>query len=368
MANNLNSKLTRVDEAIATMRQNLKISSNAPVEEVVNATNFALKDLMNIYIQENEPTEKDGIWLQTAPFDYDSVTIDERCHVKNTIDQKPGQHYASSSALAGFVQVGNYVYEAVDRQINKYDINTWAYEKIASLSASVSAFTITNNKMYITCVNLQHFYEVDLDTSEIVTLAQIPSNLTSTRTYCMGSVDNYVAIFGSSKGVIYNTITKEFTNMAAYPANSALVDSFNCHTLPNWCGNIITPGFGSNLYYASKICLFDPKTNTFSDQLPHASAYWPKPGSMTVIGNKLYILDIDNNARKLYEYDLKSQTVEQEFMNFAEYNCYYAKITNVNEQLVLFGGNYMNNEICLIAKDNSIYPDNTLVILQGKYK
>ena len=61
MANNLNSKLTRVDEAIATMRQNLKISSNAPVEEVVNATNFALKDLMNIYIQEDEPAQKDGI-------------------------------------------------------------------------------------------------------------------------------------------------------------------------------------------------------------------------------------------------------------------------------------------------------------------
>jgi hypothetical protein len=222
--------------------------------------------------------------------------------------------------------------------------------------------------MYITCINLQRFYEVDLDTLEIVTLAEIPANLTSTRTYCMGSIDNYVAIFGTSKGVIYNTITKEFTDMAAYPANAALVDSFNCHTLPNWCGKIITPGLGSNLYYASKICLFDPKTNTFSNPLPHAGAYWPKPGSMTVIGNKLYILDVDHTARMIYEYDLKNQTAEQEFMNLGEYNCYYAKITNANEQLVLFGGGYMNHDIYLIAKDTSVYPDNTLVILQGKYK
>ena len=88
---------------------------------------------------------------------------------------------------------------------------------------------------------------------------------------------------------------------------------------------------------------------------------------MTVIGNKLYIFDIDASARRIYEYDLKNQTVEQEFMNWGEYNCYYAKIATVNEQLVIFGGNYMNSDIYLIAKDNSVYPDNTLVILQGKF-
>lgn len=123
MANNLNSKLTRVDEAIATMRQNLKISSNAPVEEVVNATNFALKDLMNIYIQEDEPLEKDGIWLKTQPFDYDSVTIDEKCHIKGTLDGELGTHVNYGYANGpGVVCDQNYAYTIADKKVLRYDI------------------------------------------------------------------------------------------------------------------------------------------------------------------------------------------------------------------------------------------------------
>ena len=85
MSNNLNNKLSRVDEAIANMRVNLKIDASAPIEEVASTTSLRLKELLNIYVQETEPVNKDGIWFKMPSYSYESITIDENCSVADTI-------------------------------------------------------------------------------------------------------------------------------------------------------------------------------------------------------------------------------------------------------------------------------------------
>jgi hypothetical protein len=60
--NNLTSKLDRIDSAINTMREKLVMNSSASIEEIAEATD--LKPLSNIFIQENEPQNKNGIWIQ----------------------------------------------------------------------------------------------------------------------------------------------------------------------------------------------------------------------------------------------------------------------------------------------------------------
>ena len=76
MENGLDTKLSRVESTIGIMKANLRLSENEVIEKVAEATN--LHTLANIYIQENEPEAKDGIWIQANSEDvpYDTVKID----------------------------------------------------------------------------------------------------------------------------------------------------------------------------------------------------------------------------------------------------------------------------------------------------
>lgn len=363
MANNLNSKLTRVDEAIATMRQNLKISSNAPVEEVVNATNFALKDLMNIYIQENEPAEKDGIWLKTQPFDYDSVTIDEKCHIKGTLDGELGTHenYGYNNG-PGVVCDQNYAYTIVDKKVLRYDIkNNWEKEQIATtVYPSAAAIGLNNNILYIAYERRTPVEALDLSTLIFSTAFEMPSQSTS---YSIGCVDEYVIVFGSSDGVSYNTITKQSITLS-YPRSTAhLTSSIDNCCAPTWGGCVVSPMMGGSQYIFDGQWLYDPRQNVFT--YLEGTKGWSYLYSETVIGNDLYYLQRDKIIRK-YNFLTKQSEV---FLDLsATYDLTYATLFNYNEQMFIFSGLYCGNNIWSIASDSSVYPDNTIVILQGLYK
>ena len=75
--NSLNNKFNRVDSAIAEMRQNLNLQSTDSIETVAETTALNLKKLMNIFIQQEEPETKDGIWIKSDPFEYDEIKVDE---------------------------------------------------------------------------------------------------------------------------------------------------------------------------------------------------------------------------------------------------------------------------------------------------
>lgn len=64
MDNNLNTKIDRIDTAIAEMRRNLSLNANAEIEEVASSTAMNLKKIMNVYMQEEQPTTFEGIWIQ----------------------------------------------------------------------------------------------------------------------------------------------------------------------------------------------------------------------------------------------------------------------------------------------------------------
>lgn len=58
----LNDKLNRVEMVTKDLRTKLKLDSSAVIEDVVEATNLAA--LANVFIQEEEPNIKDGIWIK----------------------------------------------------------------------------------------------------------------------------------------------------------------------------------------------------------------------------------------------------------------------------------------------------------------
>lgn len=82
----LNNKFNRVDNAIAEMRQNLNLQSTDSIEMVAETTALNLKKLMNIFIQEEEPETKDGIWIKGEPFEYNEIKVDETFVVKGQFE------------------------------------------------------------------------------------------------------------------------------------------------------------------------------------------------------------------------------------------------------------------------------------------
>lgn len=84
--NSLNNKFNRVDSAIAEMRQNLNLQSTDSIETVAETTALNLKKLMNIFIQQEEPETKDGIWIKSDPFEYDEIKVDETFVIKGQFE------------------------------------------------------------------------------------------------------------------------------------------------------------------------------------------------------------------------------------------------------------------------------------------
>ena len=82
--NSLNNKLTRVDDTLSLMKHNLSLSENAVIEDLAKATN--LHNLLNVFIQMEEPEKKDGVWLQTQPFDFVDFTVDENMHIVGELE------------------------------------------------------------------------------------------------------------------------------------------------------------------------------------------------------------------------------------------------------------------------------------------
>ena len=62
MDNTIEIKLNRVDAAVSTIKQNLHFEENALIEDVAASTD--IKRLTNVFVQQNEPEVKDGIWVQ----------------------------------------------------------------------------------------------------------------------------------------------------------------------------------------------------------------------------------------------------------------------------------------------------------------
>ena len=75
--NTLETKMTRIEQNIALMKTNLRLAEDEVIEKVADGTN--LKTLSNIFIQETEPSIKDGIWIKakTEENPFEEIKIDK---------------------------------------------------------------------------------------------------------------------------------------------------------------------------------------------------------------------------------------------------------------------------------------------------
>ena len=366
MENGLNEKLTRVEETVGQIKTNLKLNNAAPIEEVVTATELKLKNLLNIYVQENEPEQKEGIWLQMPHFDYASVTIDETLGVKDETTGDDRWPELPSSAMA-LVECQNEIYGVVNSngsigKIYKADENmNWSlYDEIPRATINVSSCCASDdNYIYLTNLSggITQIARYNPTTKEIITHKFASSVYES----ILGVYNNTLYIFGqtSNKGVTYNFDTQEQGEIPGCPRYMN-IELYN-NQLSMWNGMFYIPGVKASSSSSSySAYFFDPIANQWIANAPNPGAY--NCYSTVVVGDYAYSSHYSyNSGDKWRKTNLTTGTVAN-LSNIA--------VGEKSAILYLKGTVFIKNgtKLYSLANDTSSYDSNTVVIIQGQYK
>lgn len=367
MYNTLETKLNRVDNAVASIKEHLLLSNNAPIEDVVDATDIQLKKLLNIYIQENEPEKKEGIWLQMPNFEYTNVTIDETLGVKDEItgdDKWP----ALPASNMGLVECQDEIYGIVDSngaslcKIYKADENmNWSlYDEIPSQTIRMSSYCASDdNYIYLTNLSggITQIARYNPATKDII-VHKFPKSIYES---IMGVYNNTLYIFGqtSNKGVTYNFDTQEQGEIPGCPRYMNY-EYYNTQ-LSMWNGMFYIPGVKASSSSSSySAYFFDPVANEWVANAPNPGAY--NCYGTTVVGDYAYTSHYTyNTGDKWRKTNLTTGTVT---------NLSNISVGEKSRILYLKGTIFIQNgtKLYSLANDNSSYDSNTVIIVQGQYK
>lgn len=366
MYNTLETKLNRVDNAVASIKEHLLLSNNAPIEDVVDATDIQLKKLLNIYVQEDEPEKKEGIWLKMPNFEYTNITIDETLGVKDEItgdDKWPA--LPSSNMTPVECQDEIYGVEAsngVVGKIYKADENmNWSlYDEIPNQTIRIASYCASDdNYIYLTNLSggITQIARYNPATKEII-VHKFPNSIYES---VMGVYDNTLYIFGqtSSKGVTYNFDTQEQGVIPGCPRYMH-VDFYNTQ-LSMWNGMFYIPGVKASASSSSySAYFFDPVANEWVANAPNPGAY--NCYGTVVVGDYAYTSHHSyNSGDKWRKTNLTTGTVT---------NLSNITIGEKSSILYLKGTIFIKNgaKLYSLANDTSSYDSNTVVIVQGQYK
>lgn len=241
MQNNLDTKLARIENTISLMKTNLQLSENEVIEKVAEATN--LHTLANIFIQEEEPEIKEGIWIQadSETHPYDTIKIDKDIII-------PGAwRFDTQKTLT------------LNGSNLRYNGDDWRYN-----------FCIHDNKLYF--VNKNALYEINKETGA----------MTKVR-----SLRNAFGMIYSGGGYLW---------FAGQGSNTTgIIDGFNLSTnqdITITMGKTVEAmcysAYDNSLYtYSNGMCRYDLATDTVFTQITTGPAY---TGALIPMGSKILCL------------------------------------------------------------------------------
>jgi hypothetical protein len=236
MEQNLDTKLTRIENTISLMKTNLQLSENEVIEKVAEATN--LHTLANIFIQEEEPEIKEGIWIQadSETHPYDTIKIDKDIVIPDTwrFDKKAIQtingsyrpYNSSESCYHNYVIFNGKHYIAVDYTMYEMDPDTGSLTSIGGLSGRGNL--VAAGGKYVCHYGSNAAFAIDCFNLETNTRTVVNAPKTF-ETMCYCPYDGYFYVWGSSISLCkFNPDTKEFVSMSAKGIN--------------YCANLIPVG------------------------------------------------------------------------------------------------------------------------------
>lgn len=361
MQNNLDYKLERVTTVVDEMKHNLRLDSNAPIEEVSAATD--LKKLLNVFVQADEPECKDGVWLQTEPFDYVDFTVDEDMHLVGDMegidrwpkDTMPYQYNNGSASDS------NGYYLTYSTGIYFFPYNNYTTENWLTLPKTISTLYSYDGYLYSLNDKSGACVRINIATKEIETLPVVP--VSTTQRYYVAGVGRNLYVFASGEKPKVNILNIDTLTWSQLDSSKTYLKSSlsgSLQGLPVWNGKIIVPHFTNGSGYSNyTTCLYDPETNLWSDA---PSQTHKQIASMALIGTELYVITL---GKQFYKIDLLTNTQTQLTLPY-DIDAADDVVFNCNDQLVYHSTKTRRTHT--FAPDSSSYDHDTIVIVQGKYK
>lgn len=360
MSTLLDTKLDRVATVVGEMKRNLHLDEDAPIEEVSAATD--LRNLLNVFIQEEEPEGKDGVWLQTVPFEFRDFTLDENLHFSGEIEgldkwPKDTMNNKYIDAVASNTDAFYLIYSST---WYKYPYDNYTTENWHKTSAGVGCACADGDIIYFVDSNSK-LNSINTKTKETESLGTIPTS--SYVNYPFMSIFNNIIYLGKSGQLdtidCFDLNTKTFFTLPGHGRYSKTSNS-KCDNLPVWNGKIffhnVTSGSGYSNY---QTLMYDIEKATWTNFSPMNS----EVAQMVVIGNDMYALMGGSNT-KLYRINLVDGTKTTIALPFSTDG--YDRLFNMNGQLTYWSAG--QRRTFTFAKDTSAYDHDTIVLLQGKYK
>lgn len=266
--------------------------------EVVTNVEAGVQNEINLFIQEEEPEKKEGLWLQTS---------NNNIPKKLTITSK-----GLDVSLGAWNEISNYEQLPYDFYLGSTvvidtDIYIFFNETISGVNATYKYDTINNTYTRLT---------------------DVPFNSNRSTASAIGT-DIY--IFGSSVSPYniaykYDTITDTFTQIANGPYNL-----YNASSVA-YNNSIYLFGGSDSTYNA---CRYDVDTDTYT-----SLANMPldlSAGRVTIVGNTVYMFGLGGSYLQMLKYNIETDTYTRLGQLYSAARCL---LVPINNYIYIFGSSY----------------------------
>ena len=324
---------------------------------------------LNIYTQTTEPTDKNGIWLQTSGVaehykSDDSIYFSGNWSTTGDTADIP-YDFSGGSAVA----IGTDIYLLGSNNSNykkyayKYNTLTNTYTKLTNIPYDFSggSAVVIDTEIYLLGggSSIESNYKYNTLTNTYTQLANMPHEFSNGSAVAIGT-DIY--LFGSScrssymlYAYKYNTLTNTYTKLTNIPYEF-------------YSGSAVAIGtdiylFGG-YYYKRYTYKYNILTNTYT-QLANIPYDFYNGGVAVVIGTDIYLFGGSGNNTGFYKYNTLTNTYTQ--LTNIPYNFYYGAAVVIGTDIYLFGGNGGKTKTRIYHIQTKTYnTDNTVIIAQGR--
>ena len=335
-------------------------------DELANKTSGEVKP--NIFMQETEPTTKDGIWLK-GNYQVDNIVADENIFAGEEWNLEkmaqilpiPYDFYSSSATSIG---TDIYLFGSGDSKTNcyKYDTLTNSYTKLTDIPYNFEdgrAISIGTDIYLVGAANYKtNCYKYDTLTDSYTKLANIPYNFAygsiakiGTDIYLLGGTDYNTNCYK------YDTLTDSYTKLANIP-------------YAFYSGQAVSIGTNIYLFGAGSITNNCYKYDTLTDSytkltnIPYNFIY----GSAVSIETDIYLFGGDGGYTTAYKYDTLTNSYTQ--LTNIPYDFAYGSAVSIETDIYLVGGYLNKTKVQVLTLQLKEFSNNSVIILQSssKYK
>lgn len=301
----------------------------------------------NVFLQPNEPSIKEGIWLQDDTLTFDNIAFDadisgeENWDITNDYGSLPYSFYDGA-----IISIDNDIYlfggASSTKVTYKYNTVTKQFTKLSDIPVAFFEHTATlvGTNVYLIGGRLNNpVYKYDTLTDTYTALTSLPSNL---RFVSATAIGTNIYIFGNNGNngnyiYKYDTLANTFTKMTAltpaavryhitasvgkniyifYGTNTYKYDTINdtCVSLSTSPltfngGGIASIGANIYLFEGYSVYKYDTLTDTFT-QLEDGSLNLVRSHTVTINNNQIYILGGANTQQKIKVFSINTKTYE----------------------------------------------------------